>query len=231
MQNLLNAIDMSSALQLLERGGPVVLIIGIMSIFALAVALMKLMQFLYLGVGRGRGVDAALAQWIAGHHDGAIALTSKRVGAVPHVIAHAMTKLHAGAPDTAAREDAERIALGQLSKLRSHLRVLEATAQVAPLLGLFGTVLGMMSAFQTLQTSGADADPAALAGGIWVALITTAVGLAVAIPAALVLHWFEGQVERETEIMEAALSELFTGPLLSGARSIPDPGASLHATQ
>src|SRR6056297_2183641 len=95
-----------------------------------------------------RGVDTALSEWIAGQHDGAIARMSKRGGAVPHVISHAMVRLRRGAPAAAAREDAERVAHGQLANLRSYLRVLEATAQITPLLGLFGTVLGMMSAFQ-----------------------------------------------------------------------------------
>ncbi len=74
------------------------------------------------------------------------------------------------------------------------LRVLDLTAQLAPLLGLFGTVLGMIEAFQTLQEAGSTADPSLLAGGIWVALLTTAVGLCVAIPASVVLAWFDSRL-------------------------------------
>jgi biopolymer transport protein ExbB len=74
--------------------------------------------------------------------------------------------------------------------------MLELTATVAPLLGLLGTVLGMIAAFQTLQEAGARADPTALAGGIWEALLTTAAGMAVAIPAAIALSWFEGVIDR-----------------------------------
>jgi biopolymer transport protein ExbB len=71
-------------------------------------------------------------------------------------------------------------------------------AQVAPLLGLFGTVLGMIEAFQGLQQAGAAVDPSALAGGIWVALLTTAVGLVVAMPASLLLTWFDGRIAGES---------------------------------
>jgi biopolymer transport protein ExbB len=53
------------------------------------------------------------------------------------------------------------------------------------LLGLFGTVLGMVEAFRQLELAGSQVDPAVLSGGIWQALLTTAVGLAVAIPAVL----------------------------------------------
>ena len=90
------------------------------------------------------------------------------------------------------------------------MRIIEATSQLAPLLGLFGTVIGMIEAFQTLQSAGSDADPAALAGGIWVALLTTAVGLAVAIPAAFMLYWFEGRIDRERSRIEIALTRLLT---------------------
>lgn len=227
LQELLNSVDLSPARQLLERGGPVVVIIALLSLAAMAVALLKFGQFLYYGVGRGRGVEAAIGHWIAGRSDEAVETASRRVGAAVFVLRHVMKALLRGAPEAVAREDAERVANLQLARLRSHLRVLEATAQIAPLLGLFGTVLGMMSAFQTLQAAGADADPAALAGGIWVALITTAAGLAVAIPAGLALYWFEGRVEREAGIIEAALSEVFTGPLVAqdhrAAVSTADP--------
>jgi biopolymer transport protein ExbB len=65
--------------------------------------------------------------------------------------------------------------------------VLELISTIAPLLGLLGTVLGMIAAFQALQESGSRADPAILAGGIWEALLTTAAGMAVAIPASITL--------------------------------------------
>ena len=65
-------------------------------------------------------------------------------------------------------------------------------------MGLFGTVLGMITAFKDLQSAGNAVDPSILAGGIWVALLTTAVGLAVAMPVSVILTWFETRVENET---------------------------------
>lgn len=84
--------------------------------------------------------------------------------------------------------------------------MLELVATIAPLLGLLGTVLGMIAAFQVLQGSGNQADPADLAGGIWVALLTTAAGMAVAIPAGIALSWFEGITDR----LQADLEDLAT---------------------
>ena len=81
-------------------------------------------------------------------------------------------------------------------------------AQVAPLLGLFGTVLGMIEAFRALQEAGAQVDPSLLAGGIWVALLTTAAGLAVAMPTAMVLSWFEGRMDAERVTAERAIASV-----------------------
>ena len=85
------------------------------------------------------------------------------------------------------REEVARLAGDRLEGLRAYLRPLEVIAGVAPLLGLFGTVLGMISAFQQLEQAGSQVNPAVLSGGIWEALLTTAVGLAVAILASGVI--------------------------------------------
>ncbi|MGC8201929.1 MotA/TolQ/ExbB proton channel family protein [Aliiroseovarius sp. PTFE2010] len=113
-------------------------------------------------------------------------------------------------PDTLAREEVARLAAHELAALRGGLRPLELIVTIAPLIGLLGTVLGMIDAFQALETSGGQADPSVLAGGIWEALLTTAAGMAVAIPAAVALSWFEGIVERVQLDMEDLATRLFT---------------------
>jgi biopolymer transport protein ExbB len=92
------------------------------------------------------------------------------------------------------------------------LRALELIAAIAPLLGLLGTVMGMIEAFQTLQSAGAGADPAALAGGIWQALLTTAAGMAVAIPASLALSWGESVVDALRLDLEDIGALIFAAP-------------------
>lgn len=111
--------------------------------------------------------------------------------------------------DAAAREETERVARKSLAEARSGLRVLDVIATVAPLLGLLGTVMGMIEAFQALQDAGARANPSALAGGIWEALLTTAAGMGVAIPAALALAWFESVVDAIAVDMEDLATRVF----------------------
>ena len=97
---------------------------------------------------------------------------------------------------TLLREELERVATFRLNQLKMLLRPLEVIANLAPLLGLLGTVLGMIVAFQNMEAAGSRVDPSVLSGGIWQALLTTAVGLAVAIPTVAVHSWLERRVER-----------------------------------
>ncbi len=195
---------------LIGLGGPVLLLIALLSVVALTIVLAKFVQFLWLGVGKRTKADRVLAMWRDGREDAALTI-ARRLRA-PHMDVIAAALVARRVEDrTAASEDVERVARENLAELSYGLRLLEVIAQVAPLLGLFGTVLGMIEAFQSLEAAGGDADPATLAGGIWVALLTTAAGLAVAIPVMLILSWFDSRIERERVIMESAATRILTG--------------------
>jgi biopolymer transport protein ExbB len=88
------------------------------------------------------------------------------------------------------------------------LPILASIASIAPLLGLFGTVLGMIEVFQRLAALGGRADVALLSGGIWVALLTTAFGLFVAIPSLLAHHYFLRLVNGRSDHMELLIARL-----------------------
>ncbi|TMV56358.1 MotA/TolQ/ExbB proton channel family protein, partial [Thioclava sp. BHET1] len=111
--------------------------------------------------------------------------------------------------EAAAQAETERVARALLAETKTGLRPLELIATIAPLLGLLGTVMGMISAFQQLQQAGNHADPGTLAGGIWEALLTTAAGMAVAIPASVALTWFESISDRLRLEMEDAATRIF----------------------
>ncbi len=103
-----------------------------------------------------------------------------------------------------------RRACSIVTRLGSYLRILEVIASLAPLLGLFGTVLGMIQAFQAMEAAGSQVNAAVLSGGIWQALQTTALGPAVAIPVTLAHSWFERRVEVTAATMQDHLQRLFT---------------------
>jgi biopolymer transport protein ExbB len=105
--------------------------------------------------------------------------------------------------------------------LRRYLRVINGVATVSPLLGLLGTVWGMMEAFNAIATADAMGRPELLAGGISQALLTTAAGLFVAIPALIAYLFFIGRVDRHVIEMDALgqqLVDLISAEALSGER-------------
>ena len=115
-----------------------------------------------------------------------------------------------------SREDIEKTienaALYELDRLEKRLGVLATTANVAPMLGFLGTVAGMIKSFATLAEQGLT-NPAAVAVGISEALITTATGLIIAIPAQLVYNWYTTKITRFVRDIETAsnmLVETFT---------------------
>jgi len=83
----------------------------------------------------------------------------------------------------------------EISVLRKNLRAMEVIATISPLMGLLGTVVGMVKAFNKVAQYKGQVDPSLLAGGIWEALLTTAAGLALAIPVVIMLNYFERKVD------------------------------------
>jgi biopolymer transport protein ExbB len=94
----------------------------------------------------------------------------------------------------------------EFKKIQSLLPTLEVISQVSPLIGLLGTVIGMIDSFNELELGGSLVDPSILAGGIWTALLTTAMGLIVAIPA-LISHYF---LEKEINNIHSNLNNLIS---------------------
>jgi biopolymer transport protein ExbB len=192
---------------LIRLGGPVVTLLLILSVFALALTLVKLHQFWRERVGSASRARAAHHHWLHGRFADAMRAIENDRSATGAVLAAAMRMSQARAERQSVEEEIGRIALLRVHSLQRGFRALDAIAQIAPLLGLFGTVLGMIEAFRQLQGAGNAVDPSMLAGGIWVALLTTAVGLAVAMPVSLILTWFESRVENERVAIEAIASE------------------------
>ncbi|MDX1606671.1 MAG: MotA/TolQ/ExbB proton channel family protein [Candidatus Competibacterales bacterium] len=204
----------------LAVGGPVLEILIGLSVVALTVTLLKLYQFACLRVWSDAGVEAALRCWQAHRADEALAILARQHHPVARVLAATMDWLRRpGADEARIREETERIANGWLETLRRYLRVLEVIGSLSPLLGLLGTVLGMIDAFQQVQLAGSRLDPTLLAGGIWEALLTTAAGLTVAIPAVVVLHALEHAVERLGHRLEDAVTRVFTRAVTAPART------------
>lgn len=198
----------AKALKFLRDGGPSIWAIAALSVITLALILWKIWRLALIGAwSRGKAADA-VAAFERGDHAAALAIVRNRIGVRSRVVTAALTAA-ASLPEDRAREETARVAKLHLASAATGLGALELIATIAPLLGLLGTVLGMIAAFQALQAAGSKADPALLAGGIWEALLTTAAGMAVAIPASAALTWFEAVISRIRRDIEDNATRIF----------------------
>jgi biopolymer transport protein ExbB len=108
----------------------------------------------------------------------------------------------------AVREALEDAGAWEVPRLEQKLNLLATIAQIAPLLGLLGTVLGFMKVFRVVQDEGLNAHVGILSGGIWQALICTAAGLAVSIPAYAGYNYLVSRVNTIVLDMEQVSSEI-----------------------
>ena len=115
---------------------------------------------------------------------------------------------HAADDEAGMRFAVQEAALAEIPVLERRIGALAAIAQVAPLLGLLGTLLGMARTFWLFEQGGNYATPAVLSGGMWEALLTAAVGVAIAIPAHLGRHFLQGRVRALVHDMEWCGNEL-----------------------
>ena len=186
-----------------QKGGLVMYGLAMMSVYAVAVVIFKVIQFNKANVFDRSFIDPALLEIKQGDR----AKASKTLAGIKGPVARIMRvtfECVANRDMSQKSKEAEilRVGSGDLRYLESHLRGLEMTASIAPLMGLLGTVIGMIGSFSKLSLSGTRVDPTILAGGIWEALLCTAGGLAVAIPALAAHYILDGIIEKVRATMK-----------------------------
>ncbi|HLS99485.1 MAG: MotA/TolQ/ExbB proton channel family protein [Porticoccaceae bacterium] len=202
---------MASIQSLITAGGPVVVILLGFSMVALTVIALKLWQFWSLGDNGGKYIEEALRHLEQGDRAQALLLAGDHRNPRADVVARGLRLLDKPwLTVDDIRDEITRVARGHLNGLGSLLRILEVIAVLAPLLGLFGTVLGMIDAFKAMAAAGNQVNPATLSEGIWVALLTTAVGLAVAMPTSLFNSAFDRHVENIAARMTDDIGRILT---------------------
>ena len=190
-----------------------------LSVLMLTVVIFKLIQFRRMGVGRHRLAETILDDWLNGRPDEAQRKAQPGPTVLARVLNATMSGLRARPADPAYGEELGRqVALSELVQLGARMRLLEAVVQMAPMLGLLGTVIGMIDAFSTLAISQQVSDPRLLASGIWTALTTTAVGLTIALIAYFIAAWLEGRIEDERHGIELVVSAAIHGRVARPAR-------------
>lgn len=147
----------------------------------------------------------------------AIEMTNRTPGPIAHIIKAGILKHDRSKPEI--KEAVDEAAELEIPRLEKHLPVLATIAHIAPLLGLLGTVTGMIRSFQVIQQKAAamiPVNPGDLAGGIWESLLATIAGLSVAIPTYVAYNYLVSQVGGLIYDMERSATDLVN--LLSSRR-------------
>ena len=192
--DLLKFINLNN-LDLIDKGGPVMFILLGFSIFAFAIIFVKLIQFFAAALSRTSKFNKILSKLNSTNSKKLLIEIQKIKSPISRIVEVVIITKGDRRFDKESREaEISRIISIEIRNLENYLGGLEVVASISPLLGLFGTVLGMIKAFLNLEKAGSQIDPALLAGGIWEALLTTAFGLAIAIPALTAYHLFENKI-------------------------------------
>jgi biopolymer transport protein ExbB len=184
----------------LVKGGPVMIPLAVCSVLALAVVIERAVAWLRLG--SLADPDALLARAESGKWEDAMSTGECSRSPVARVLAAGIRHRN-----PAARLAMEAVAQEELARLRRYLPVLDTVVTLSPLLGLLGTVTGMIGAFGIMAQAGLN-QPTAITGGVAEALIATAAGLAVAIVALVPYNFFQRRAEAMAETMERYGSKL-----------------------
>ncbi|MBK46309.1 MAG: flagellar motor protein MotA [Gammaproteobacteria bacterium] len=200
---------------LLDLGGPIVYILLLLSVYALGVILYKLHMFYKVNFFDDRKLSEILELWTSDKKKEAYEEVNKNPNPESEVMSFTMYQLlkHKNISakiESDVREEIHRLSDERINYYSSKLDSLQVIATIAPLLGLLGTVFGMIEAFQQMEAAGKSVDPSILSGGIWEALLTTAAGLSVAIPIVVVESYFRSLVSKFKNNIENGVTKILT---------------------
>lgn len=193
------------------KGGILVYLIVICSIFALSSFLERIIKLQSIRIDADAFLERIEKMVIENKVNDAIQLCLQHKSPVARIVLAGLRHIHESKERMMAY--LEESALHEFPQLESKLVVLSTVAHITPLLGLLGTVNGMIRAFQVIQEKSLEtglASPSDLAEGIWMALITTALGLAVAIPTIVAYNYIYRRVQKIKFSMEKAANRILT---------------------
>jgi len=195
--------------QVFLAGGPVMWPILLCSIFALAIILEKIWHLHKIKIDTQEFLSSVLEKMKRHQVKEALEICDNTKSPISHILKAGILKYDRPRPQI--KEAIEDASLYEIPRLEKNLSMLATIAHISPLLGLLGTVTGMVRCFQTVQakaTAFHPVSPGDLAGGIWEALLTTVAGLIVAIPTFIAYNYLVNSINNFILEMEKASTEL-----------------------
>lgn len=193
-----------------QAGGWVMIPLALLSVIALMLILIYLFTLRRGAIVSGRYMTTADALLRKGDYYGLLAVSNRHGEAVARIVRRTLDFLIKNPKATLAeaREIAETEGTRQASALQQQIVYLADIGNIAPMVGLFGTVVGMIKAFAVVAADVSVKNPSMLAAGVSEALVATAGGLLVGIPSMAAYAYFRGRTQRLVAEMEAATTQL-----------------------
>jgi biopolymer transport protein ExbB len=194
--------------QVFLAGGPVMWPILLCSIFALAIILEKFLHLRRIKIDTQAFLNSILDKMKRHETKEAISICEKTDSPIAHILKAGILRYDRPRPQI--KEAIEDASLYEIPRLEKNLPALATIAHISPLLGLLGTVTGMVRCFQAIQakaTAFHPVSPGDLAGGIWEALLTTVAGLIVAIPTFVAYNYLVNRINTFILEMEKVSTE------------------------
>ncbi|MFH2145558.1 MAG: MotA/TolQ/ExbB proton channel family protein [Candidatus Omnitrophota bacterium] len=214
MISCLIAAGLYLKVDVINKGGPVMVPIILCSIFALAIIMERLISLYRSKINSAKFMDDITIALKRNRISEALEICEETQGPVAQILKAGISRHDRSRQEI--REAIEDAGLHEVPKLEKNLSALATIAHVSPLLGLLGTVTGMVHTFQIIQQKAqamVPVDPSVLARGIWEALITTVAGLIVAIPSFVAYNFLVSKVQNlivEMEILATDLLNILT---------------------
>ncbi|MBN1519389.1 MAG: MotA/TolQ/ExbB proton channel family protein [Spirochaetales bacterium] len=193
-------------LDLIVKGGVILWIIMGLALVAAAVIIERLLYFRRIGTDEDKLFARVKGAVQKGYYDEALSICDNNESPLSGLIKVGIDNRNQ--PELAQKELLKEAANQEVPRLEKHVSTLGTIAHVAPLLGLLGTVTGTMQAFGVLGNFGSVADPSILAKGVSEALITTAGGIIVAVPAVMFYNYLVGKINLILIRMESQVNSL-----------------------
>jgi biopolymer transport protein ExbB len=210
----------TSLLDVLVLGGWVMVPLVLLSILTIYLLVERLITIRQASSNPEAITDRVRDYVRNGDVEGAITYCQKKDVPITRILKQGLERL--GRPISEIQDAVQAAGKHETYELEKRTNLLASIAGIAPMLGFFGTVVGMIKAFQEIQNLQGNVNPSVLAGGIWEALVTTAAGLLVGIFALFAYNFLIGRIRRLTNDMERSATDfidLLQEPVSSGQRS------------
>ena len=209
----------TSLLDVLVLGGWVMVPLVLLSLLTIYLLIERLITIRQAS-SNPRAITDRVREYVrSGDVDGAIAYCEQKDVPITRILKQGLERL--GRPISEIQDAVQAAGKHETFELEKRTNLLASIAGIAPMLGFFGTVIGMIRAFQEIQNLQGNVNPSVLAGGIWEALVTTAAGLLVGILALFSYNFLIGRIRRLTNDMERSATDfidLLQEPVSSGQR-------------